>query len=64
MLPTFQTWTFLRVCTEKMIDHQYRENDGRSINPNCSQIKAYCAVQVNEKKLYLIDNFIEQLAKL
>ena len=56
---------FIRVCTEKMMDHQYRENGARNIYSNYNQMRAYVECSPSQsKKLYLIDLFIEQSTKL
>ena len=56
---------FVRVCTEKMMDHQYRENGARNIYSNYNQMRAYAECSPNQsKKLYLIDLSIEQSTKL
>ena len=55
----------MRVSTEKMIDHQYRENGVRNIYSNNNQMRAYVECSPNQsKKLYLIDLSIEQSTKL
>ena len=48
----FKSGHFIRVCTEKMIDHQYR---GKSL---------LSMLSISIEKLCLIDNFVEQSAKL
>ena len=40
MLPTFETPTFLGVCTEKTMDRQYREKGARNICSNYNQVRA------------------------
>ena len=56
---------FVRVCMEKVMDHQYRENGARNIYSNYNQMKAYVECSPNQsKKLYLIDLSIEQSMKL
>ena len=65
MLPTFENRHFVRVCTEKTMDHQYRENGARNIYSNYNQMRAYVECSPNQsKKLYLIDISIEQSTKL
>ena len=56
---------FVGVCTEKMMDRQYRENGARHIYSNCNQMRAYVECSPNQsKKLYLFDLSIEQSTKL
>ena len=56
---------FVRVCMEKMVDHQYRENGARNTYSNHNQMRAYVECFSNQpKKLYLIDLSIEQSTKL
>ena len=56
---------FVGVCTEKMTDHQYRENSARNIYSNYNQMRTYVECSSNQlKKLYLIDLSIEQSTKL
>ena len=59
---SLKNWHFVKVCTEKMMDHQYRENGERNIYSNYNQIMLN-ALQINQKKVYLIDLFIEQSTK-
>ena len=33
---------FVRVCTEKTMDHQYRENGAKYICSNYNQMRTYC----------------------
>ena len=41
---------------EKMTDHQYGQNSYRNIQSNYNQMRAMLnALQINKKKLYLID---------
>ena len=47
---------FVRVCREKMMDHQYRENGERNVYSNYSRIRAYVECSPDQSKyLYLID---------
>ena len=56
---------FVRVCMEKMIDHQYRENSARNIYSNYNQMRVYVECSLNQsKKFYLIDLSIKQSTKL
>ena len=56
---------FVGVCTEKMMDHQYRENGARNTYSNYNQMRAYVECSLNQsKELYLIDLSIEQSTKL
>ena len=62
----FKNEHFLEVCTEKMMDHQYRENGAKNIYSNYNQMRAYveCSPNQFKKELYLIDLSIEQSTKL
>ena len=52
----FKNGQFVRVCTEKMIDHLYRENGARNIYSNYIQMKTYFECYPSQsKKIYLID---------
>ena len=53
MLSTFEKSTFLGVCTEKMVDRQYRENSGRNIYSNHNQMRAYVECFPNQSKNYI-----------
>ena len=53
----FRNRQFVRVCTKKMIDHQYRENRSKNINPNYDQMKAYCEYYPNQPKNYILSTF-------
>ena len=56
---------FVGVCTQKMMDRQYRENNVRNLYSNYNQMRAYVECSPNQsKKLYLIDLSIEQSPKL
>ena len=56
---------FIRVCTERMMDHQYGGNGARNVYPNYNQMRAYVECPPNQqKKLYLIDLSSEQSTKL
>ena len=48
MLPTFKNGHFVRACTEKMMDHQYKKNDARNKNSNYNQMKAYVECSPNQ----------------
>ena len=50
MLPTFQNGHFVRVCTEKMMDHKYEESDARNIYSNYNQMRAYVECSPNQSK--------------
>ena len=53
---------FVVVCTEKMMDRQYREKNARNIYSNYNQMRAYVECSPNQsKKLYLIDLSINTL---
>ena len=57
MLLTFEKWTFyfIRVCMERMMDHQYRENGARNIHSNYNQMRAYVKCSPNQfKKNYAL----------
>ena len=41
---------FVGVCTEKMMDRQYRENGARNIYSNYNQMKAYAECSPNQSK--------------
>ena len=62
----FKNGHFVRVCTEKMKDHQYKENGAKNICSNHNQMRAYieCSKKKSIKKLYLINLSIEQSTKL
>ena len=61
----FKSGHSVRVCTEKVMDHQYRENGARNMCSNYNQMRAYVECSPNQlKKLYLIDLSVEQSAKL
>ena len=48
MLQTFDKMDiFIRVCTERMMDHQYGENRAKSIYLNYNQIRAYVECSSN-----------------
>ena len=69
MLPTVENRHFVRVCMEKMMDHQYIREKQReklySRNSNCNQMRAYAECSPNQSnKVYLMDLSIEQLTKL
>ena len=56
MLPTFQNGHFVMVCTEKMMDYQYKENGARNIYSSYNQMRAYVECFPNQsKELHLID---------
>ena len=55
----------VRVCMEKMMDYQYRENSARNIYSNYNQMRAYVECSPNQSKhIYLIDLSIEESTKL
>ena len=61
----FKNLHFIRVCTERMVDHQYGENGARNIYSNNNQMRAYVECSPNQsKKLYFIKLSIEQSTKL
>ena len=61
----FKNGHFVRVCMEKMMDHQHRANGARNIYSNYNHMRAYVERSPNElKKLYLIHIFIQQSRKL
>ena len=46
----FKNEHFIRACTEKMIDHQYKENGARNIISNYNQMRTmWNALQINKK---------------
>ena len=49
----FKNGPFVRVCTEKMMDHQYRENGARNMYSNYNQMRA---LQINDKN-YTLSTF-------
>ena len=50
----FKNGHFVRACTEKMMDYQYKENGERNIYSNYNQMRAYVECSPNQfKKLYL-----------
>ena len=52
----FKKGHFVRACTEKMMDHQYKVNSARNIYSNYNQTRALCwMLSKSIKKLYLID---------
>ena len=51
----FKNGHFVRVCTEKIVDHQFGKNGARNICPNYNHMRAYV-----ECSLYLIDLSIKQ----
>ena len=58
MLPTrrLKNRHFVGVCTEKIMDHQYRENGARNIYSNYNQMRAYVEHFPNQSKIgYLIN---------
>ena len=57
MLPTFEKSTFVRVCTEKMMDYQYRENGARNIYSNYNQMRAYVECSPNQSKNSTLSTF-------
>ena len=54
----FKNGHFARVCKEKIMDHQYKENGARSIYSNYNQMRACDECSPNQSKnLYLIGPF-------
>ena len=54
----FKNRHFVRVCTEKMIDHQYRENCTRDIYLHYNQMRAYVECSPNQfQKIILYSTF-------
>ena len=49
----FKIGQSVRVCTDKMIDHQCREKATRNMYSNYYQMKAYCQSNSNEAKKYM-----------
>ena len=45
-----KSWHFIRVCTEKRMDHQHRENGTRNIYSNYNQMRAYVECFPNQSK--------------
>ena len=41
---------FVRVCAEKIMDHQYRVNGARNIYLNYNQMRAYVECSHNQSK--------------
>ena len=41
MLLTFKNRHFVGVCTEKLMDRQYKENGAKNIYSNYNQMRAY-----------------------
>ena len=60
----FRTRHFVRVCTEKTVDHQYRENGVRNIFKGSSDESLLWMLSKSIKTLFVIYNSIEQFAKL
>ena len=48
---------FVRVCTEKMMDHQYRENGAKNIYSNHNQMRAYVVCPKNQSKKFTLSTF-------
>ena len=48
---------FVRVRTEKMMDHQYRENGPRNKYSNYNQMGAYVKCSANQSKNYTLSTF-------
>ena len=46
----FRNGHFVRVCMEKMIDHQYKENGTRNVYSNYNQMRAYVECSPNQFK--------------
>ena len=49
----FKNQHFVGVCTEKMLDRQYRENGVRNTYSNCYQIRAYVECSPHQSKKVL-----------
>ena len=66
MLPSFEKGHFVRVCAEKIIDYQNKENRTRSSYSNQNRMKALILLMLSKsiKKSYLINSLIEQSTKL
>ena len=54
----FKKWHFVRVCMQKMMDHQYRENGARNIHSNHIQMRAYVECSPNQSKSYTLSTFL------
>ena len=49
---------FVRVCKEKMVDHQYRKNGVRNIYSNFNEMRAYVECSPDQsKKNYALSTF-------
>ena len=57
MLPTFKNGHFVRVCMEKMMDHQYRENGARNVYSNYNQMRAYVECCRSQSTNYTLSTF-------
>ena len=44
----FKNGHFVRVCTKRMMDHQYGENGTRNIYPDYNQMRAYVECSPNQ----------------
>ena len=53
----FKNGHFVRVCTEKMMDHQYGENGARNIYSNYNQMRAYVERSPSQSKKYTLSTF-------
>ena len=47
----------LKVCTERMINHQIGENGARNIYSNYNQTRAYVECSPNQPKKYTLSTF-------
>ena len=59
----FKNGHFVRVCTEKMRDHQYRKNGARNTYSNYNQMRAYVKCSPNQFENIPYRPFIEQSTK-
>ena len=53
----FKNEHFVGVCTEKMMDHQNRENCARNIYSNCNQMRANVECSPNQFKKLSLSTF-------
>ena len=47
----------MRICKEKMICHQYRENGAKNIYSNYNQMRAFVVYSPNQSKNYTLSTF-------
>ena len=57
MLTPLKNRHFVRVCTEKMMDYQFRENGARNIYSNYNQMRAYVECPPRQSKNYTLSTF-------